>query len=75
MLNSLKWFSATFALNAIIAVTNAIGQPPEDYEGKKKWLEALTDEERREYFEGQSEEFIQENGEEANRLRLCIDLE
>ena len=75
MLKSLKWFSATFALNAIMAKTNAIGQPPEDYEGKRMWLDALTVEERREYFEGLSEEFIQENGEEANRLRLCIDLE
>ena len=48
---------------------------PKEAREHKEFLAKLTDEEKREHFESLSEDFIEENGEDANNMRLCVDLD
>ena len=49
-------------------------KPPQGFEDYKKWLDNASLEERKEHFESLSENYIEKHGEDANNLRLCINL-
>ena len=62
-------------LSILSLIVQAKFQPPSDFPAFKKWLEEAPLEEKREHFENLSEGFIEEHGEDANNLRLCINLD
>ena len=41
----------------------------------KNWLETAPLEERKEYFYQLSENYIKQNGEKANEIRLCLNVD
>ena len=67
------------AIAAIFSILTTIArakfEPPSDFAEFKKWMEEAPIEERREHFEDLSEGFIEQHGEDANNLRLCINLD
>ena len=64
-----------FILSILGLMVQAKFEPPADFASFKKWLEEAPIEEKREHFENMSESFIEEHGEDANNLRLCINLD
>ena len=47
---------------------------PKDITKFKSWLDTASYEQKKVHFEGLSEDFIAKHGEEANELRLCMNL-
>ena len=64
-----------FSILTTLVVVKAKVEPPSDFAAFRKWLEEAPLEERREHFESLSENYVVEYGEDANNLRLCINLE
>ncbi len=48
---------------------------PTDFDGYKKWLDSASQEEKEEHFHAMSENYIKEHGENANKVRLCQNLD
>jgi len=49
--------------------------PPTDFTEYKEWLDTAPLADKREHFEDMSEKFIEKHGEDANSLRLCVNLD
>ena len=77
MLQKFKWLSAFAATSILSASTNVVSalEAPEGHEQYKIWLNNLSDDEKREHFNSKTEEFTEEFGEDANDLRLCLNLD
>ena len=63
-----------WAMGTLAVATKAFDAPKEfgDY---KNWLENAPFEEKYEHFHDLSESYIERHGEQANKLRLCINLD
>ena len=48
---------------------------PREFGAYKTWLENAPIEEKREHFHDMSESYIEKHGENANKMRLCINLD
>ncbi len=66
--------SAVALLLFSVSTVRADG-PPSDFQGYKQWMSTATDEEKYEHFHSLSANFIEKNGEDANKLRICQSLE
>lgn len=62
------------ALSAITSAASAIDVPKE-FAKYREWLENAPYEEKHEHFHDLSEKYIEKFGEDANKIRLCINLD
>jgi len=69
------FFRVLVASACSLLLEQACAEPPSDFGQYKQWLETASYEEKKEHFEGISEKFIEEHGEMANKVRLCINLD
>ena len=66
--------AATSCLITTSEMAKAIDVPT-DFNEYKEWITTAPKDELREHFESLSPKFIEEHGEDANNVRLCINLE
>ena len=53
----------------------AYAEVPTDFAAYKEWMESASPEEKREHFMSISPKFIEDYGEKADELRICVNLD